>query len=94
MSVKSYFDNHAHHQDYHKNENFYLPIVDFIKKNKVKAIFVETSVSPATIHKISGDSGAIIGGELFSDSLGSEGDRTTYIGMFEHNVKTIVNALL
>lgn len=33
LSVKSYFDLHAHHHAYHKKENFYIPIVDFIKKN-------------------------------------------------------------
>jgi manganese/zinc/iron transport system substrate-binding protein len=35
-----------------------------------------------------------IGGELFSDALGSPGtSEGTYIGMYKHNVSTIVNAL-
>ena len=77
--------------------------VDFIKANSVKAIFVESSVPPATIERISRDSGAKIGGELFSDALGTPGelkdvgdgkvDQGTYVGMIKSNVHTIVEAL-
>ncbi len=78
--------------------------VDFIRKHGVKAIFVETSVSPAAIERISKDSGARVGGELFSDSTGAPGqmetgaqgeryDVGTYEGVFRHNVNTIVEAL-
>ena len=36
-----------------------------------------------------------IGGELFSDAMGSDGTpEGTYIGMVRHNVDTIVGALL
>ncbi|MDQ8199930.1 zinc ABC transporter substrate-binding protein [Pelagicoccus enzymogenes] len=77
---------------------------DFIKRRRIPAIFVESSVSPATIERISRDSGASVGGELFSDALGalgemhegSDGERYdvgTYLGMFKYNVDTIVNAL-
>ncbi len=74
-------------------------LVDFIKKNKVKAIFVESSVSPAAIQRISRDAGVKIGGELFSDAMGTPGqmengyDVGTYEGMIKHNLNTIVNAL-
>ncbi len=77
--------------------------VDFIKANKVKAIFVESSVSHATIERIAKDSGAKIGGELFSDALGTPGetlkigdtthDLGTYVGMLTSNVHTITSAL-
>ncbi|MCL4169690.1 UNVERIFIED_CONTAM: hypothetical protein GTU68_021053, partial [Idotea baltica] len=73
--------------------------VDFIRRKGIPAIFVESSVSPATIDRISKDSGAVVGGELFSDALGELGDIHkghdvgTYIGMFKYNVDTIVDAL-
>lgn len=77
--------------------------VDYIKANKVKAIFVESSVPHATIERIAKDSGAKIGGELFSDALGSPGDLLTigdkkhdlgtYIGMLTSNVHTVTTAL-
>ncbi len=74
-------------------------LVDFIKANKVKAIFVESSVSHATIERISKDAGVKIGGELFSDAMGTPGqmengyDLGTYEGMIKHNLTTIVEAL-
>lgn len=74
-------------------------LVDFIKEKKLKAIFVESSVSHATIERISKDSGAKIGGELFSDAMGAVGqmengyDLGTYEGMIKHNLTTIVDAL-
>ena len=74
-------------------------LVDFIKEQKVKAIFVETSVSPEAIKAIASDAGVVIGGELFSDAMGKLGqikhgnDVGTYEGMIKHNVSTIVNAL-
>ena len=80
-----------------------VKLVDYIKDNKVKAIFVESSVSPEAIKSIAEDSGAVIGGELFSDAMGEPGelesvngdsyDLGTYSGMIKHNVNTIVEAL-
>jgi manganese/zinc/iron transport system substrate-binding protein len=78
-------------------------MVDFIKQRGVKAIFVESSVPHATIERISRDSGARVGGELFSDALGTPGDtfefegttydKGTYSGALLYNVFTVVNAL-
>ncbi|WP_035086680.1 metal ABC transporter solute-binding protein, Zn/Mn family [Aquimarina latercula] len=71
----------------------------FIIENQVKAIFVETSVPKRTIEALqaavkSKDHEVIIGGTLYSDALGNPGTiEGTYIGMFEYNVNTIVNAL-
>ena len=74
-------------------------LVDFIKQKKVKAIFVESSVPHAAIERISRDAGVKIGGELFSDAMGTPGqmengyDLGTYEGMIKHNLTTIVEAL-
>lgn len=74
-------------------------LVDFIRSNKLPAVFVESSVSHATIDRISKDAGVRIGGELFSDAMGTPGqmengyDLGTYEGMIKHNLTTIVNAL-
>ena len=74
-------------------------LADIITERKIKAIFVETSISPATIEALEAavqDKGhnVIIGGELFSDAIGEKGTvEGTYIGAFTHNVNTIVKAL-
>lgn len=65
----------------------------------VPAIFVESSVSPRTIEAVQAavrDQGTevVIGGELFSDAMGPAGtEEGTYLGMVEHNVTTITEAL-
>jgi len=71
----------------------------FIIDKKVKAIFVESSVPKRTIEALeaavkSKGHEVSIGGTLYSDALGNAGTiEGTYIGMFEYNVNTIVNAL-
>jgi len=74
-------------------------LIDLILENKIKAIFVETSVSDKSInalitgckekgHKVE------VGGYLYSDAMGDFGtEEGTYVGMFAHNVNTIVEAL-
>lgn len=71
----------------------------FIIEKNVKAIFVESSVPRRTIEALqaavnSKGHDVKIGGTLYSDALGNEGTlEGTYIGMFEYNVNTIINAL-
>ncbi|MDC1312883.1 zinc ABC transporter substrate-binding protein [Flavobacteriaceae bacterium] len=72
---------------------------EYIIANKVKAIFIESSVPRRTIEALeaavlSKGHQVSIGGSLYSDALGDGGSAEgTYVGMFLYNVKTIVNAL-
>lgn len=72
---------------------------EFIIKNKVKSIFIESSVPRRTIEALqasvqSKGHNVSIGGSLYSDALGNPGTpEGTYIGMYKHNVRTIVNSL-
>lgn len=74
-------------------------LADFIAERDIRAIFVESSVSPATIRAVQEAVRARgkqvdIGGQLYSDALGDPGTPAgTYLGMFRTNVDTIVTAL-
>lgn len=74
-------------------------LVDLLVNRKIKAVFVETSVSERNIKSLlegckSKGHEVRIGGELFSDAMGEKGKpEGTYPGMVRHNVKTIVEAL-
>ncbi len=74
-------------------------LVDFIKARRIPSIFVESSVPRNTIDRISHDAGVRVGGELFSDAMGTPGqmengyDLGTYDGMIRHNLTTIVEGL-
>lgn len=74
-------------------------LVDFIIKNKIKSVFVETSVSERSIKAVVAGVNergykVNIGGSLYSDAMGAENTpEGTYIGMVDANVRTIVNGL-
>ncbi len=67
-------------------------LIDQIRKQRVKAIFLESALNPKVSVEITRESGAKIGGTLYADGLGT-GDGGTYEGMIKHNVTTIVDAL-
>lgn len=74
-------------------------LVNFIIERKIKAIFIETSVSQRSIEAVregckQKNWDVKIGGSLYSDAMGPAGTPDgTYIGMVHANVKTIVDAL-
>ena len=65
-----------------------------IRKDGVKAVFVENISNPRVIEQIARETGARIGGTLYSDALSAaNGPATTYLDMMRHNAKTIAAAL-
>lgn len=74
-------------------------LVEFIVANRIKAVFVETSVADKNVRALVEGAAARghqvrIGGKLFSDAMGPPGTyEGTYIGMIDHNVTTITRAL-
>lgn len=74
-------------------------LVDFLIERKVKAVFVETSVSDRNLRAVlqgcqSRGWTVELGAELYSDAYGDEGTfEGTYIGMVRHNVDAIAKAL-
>lgn len=74
-------------------------LVNFIVDHKVKALFVEHSVSPKAIntviescqrkgHRVN------VGGTLYSDALGdADSAGSTYLRMLQHNVYTLIKGL-
>ncbi len=74
-------------------------LVNKIVERKIPAVFVESSVSDRNIKALIEGAAAQghiveVGGELYSDAMGKAGTyEGTYIGMMDHNVKTIAAAL-
>lgn len=69
-------------------------ISDIISDSNVPAVFIESTINPKLLQQIADDNGAVIGGQLYSDSLSDEeGPASTYIKMIEHNTNVIVDAL-
>lgn len=74
-------------------------LVDFLVERKLPAIFVESSVNEKNIRAViegahSRQVTVRVGGELFSDAMGSDGTyEGTYVGMIDHNATKIARAL-
>jgi zinc/manganese transport system substrate-binding protein len=69
-------------------------IIAQIKAGKIPAVFLENIADPRLMRQIASETGAAIGGTLYSDSLTKpNGEAPSYIEMMRHNVRTIANAL-
>ncbi len=74
-------------------------MVGVLVDRKIGAIFVESSVSDRNVKALVEGAAAQgwtvkIGGQLYSDAMGSPGTyEGTYLGMIDHNVTTIAGAL-
>lgn len=69
-------------------------IIRQIKAQKIPAVFLENISDPRLAQRIAAESGAKIGGALFSDALSPpDGPAATYIDMMRNNVKEFSAAL-
>ncbi len=69
-------------------------LVDLIRKEKVKAIFPESSNNPELERAVSRESGATVGAALWADTLGPEGSGgETYLASIAWNTEAIVEGL-
>ncbi|MDR2507989.1 MAG: zinc ABC transporter substrate-binding protein [Candidatus Accumulibacter sp.] len=69
-------------------------IIRLIRSEKIPAVFLENISGQRALERIRGESGAKIGGTLYSDSLsGKDGPAATYLNMMRHNAATVARAL-
>ena len=69
-------------------------IITQIRNSGIPAVFLENISDPRLMRRISAETGARVGGTLYSDSLTDEkGDAPTYIDMVRHNITTLTSAL-
>jgi zinc/manganese transport system substrate-binding protein len=69
-------------------------IIRAIREQNIPALFFENAVDPRLVRRIAAETGARIGGTLFSDALTAPpGPAATYVDMMRHNIREIVEAL-
>ena len=65
-----------------------------IRAENIKAVFVENVADSRLLKQIANETGASIGGALYSDALSEAGGPAgTYLDMMRHNARTLVGAL-
>ncbi len=68
--------------------------IQFVKTNRIPAVFCESTVSDAPMRQVVNASGAAFGGVLYVDSLsGPDGPVPTYLDLLRHDVDVITGAL-
>ncbi|POA49759.1 metal ABC transporter substrate-binding protein [Pseudomonas sp. MPR-ANC1] len=68
-------------------------LITQIRQANVKAVFMENIKDARLLKQIADESGAHIGGTLYSDALAASGPASTFTGLFEYNLNTLYNAL-
>jgi zinc/manganese transport system substrate-binding protein len=69
-------------------------VITQIKRLKIPAVFLENIADPRLMQQIAKESGARVGGKLYSDALtGEKGEAPNYIALMRHNIKELTAAL-
>ena len=69
-------------------------IIRQIKAQKIPAVFLENVTDPRLARSIAAESGATVGGTLYSDALSPpDGPASTYIDMMRNNIRELSAAL-
>jgi zinc/manganese transport system substrate-binding protein len=69
-------------------------IISQVRKQKIPAVFLENVSDSRLVKRIADETGAKVGGTLYSDALTDEkGDAPTYIDMVRHNIRALSAAL-
>jgi zinc/manganese transport system substrate-binding protein len=70
-------------------------IISQVRRQKIPAVFMENVSDPRLLKQISDETGAKVGGTLYSDALtNGNGPAPTYIDMIRHNARTLSGALM
>jgi zinc/manganese transport system substrate-binding protein len=66
-----------------------------IRADHVKALFLDSITDPRAMQRVAGETGAVIGGTLYGDSLSpAGGEADSYIAMLRHDVSTLKAGML
>ena len=69
-------------------------LIDQVRREKIRALFLENITSPQLMQTIAQETGVPLGGALFSDALSPpDGPAPTYVDMFKNNLPKLVTGM-
>ena len=69
-------------------------LIDQVKRQSVRALFVENISDPRLMQRLAQEGGAVLGGRLYSDALSMPGtEADTYLKLFAHNAGTLMSGM-
>ncbi|HTE77620.1 MAG TPA: zinc ABC transporter substrate-binding protein, partial [Xanthobacteraceae bacterium] len=73
----------------------FAKLIEQIRREKIPAVFFENVAGPRLVRQIAEETGARIGGALYSDALSPrDGPAATYIDLMHNNVRELTRALI
>jgi zinc/manganese transport system substrate-binding protein len=69
-------------------------LIDQVKRQSVRALFVENVSDPRLMQRLAHEGGAVLGGRLYSDALSMPGtEADTYLKLFAHNAGALISGM-
>jgi zinc/manganese transport system substrate-binding protein len=69
-------------------------LIEQVRRERIRAIFVENITDSRLLEQLARETGAVIGGKLYSDALSRPGGpAATYVQMMEANTAALAKAL-
>ena len=68
-------------------------VIRQVREQQVPAVFLENVKNNKLQDQIAKETGAKVGGMLYSDALSSTGEATSYLGMMRSNIRVITEAI-
>ena len=69
-------------------------LIDQIRRERIRAVFLENSNDPRMIRQIASETGAVLGGTLYAEALSAPGGPAPdYATMFRHNIELLVKGM-
>ncbi|AJC23079.2 metal ABC transporter solute-binding protein, Zn/Mn family [Pandoraea pulmonicola] len=68
-------------------------LIRVIRRTGIKAVFMENISNPRLIQRIAHDAKVTVDGKLYSDALSQNPEASTYLQLFQHNIRAIAAAM-
>ena len=68
-------------------------LIRVIRRTGIKAVFMENISNPRLVQRIAHDAKVTVDGKLYSDALSQNPEATTYLQLFQHNIRAIATAM-
>ena len=68
-------------------------LIRVIRRTGIRAVFMENISNPRLVQRIARDARVKVDGKLYSDALSQNPEATTYLQLFQHNIRAIAAAM-
>lgn len=68
-------------------------LIRIIRRTGIKAVFMENISNPRLVQRIAHDARVSVDGKLYSDALSKNPEATTYLQLFQYNIRALATAM-